>query len=456
MKLLRFKLFNYCIALAVAIISCTEPEEMYKRELPEDTKGLEQLLSGNGLDDKARMSIHFELYKDYKSTDLSLAEEHVDQLLSISQKHGNIYYQARGEYSKAFIANLNSDYKLAIDHYLTASELFASIDDHLRNADAIHNIGDIFFRIKAYDSALPYFQKAASLYEKVGDWYYLAHAQKNIATSKYKLEEWNEATAYYNESINSLSKSGKEYGEELSNLCNKLGNVAYNKQDYDKAVEYSEKALAMSNVSDRQKHLIYLNIANIYNAKGEFNQTRKWLDKAHELASQISLDEANSILSLNIEGELYQLQGEHAEAIRTFNRAIAQADKEVINESLIQSLNLISKSQRALVSKGGRVNINEIFKVEDLRKKQDDLRVKLVDQLDYKRLQVLLDKEIEIHYRDIKQAEIDRERATIINWASALILLFILLLIGTAIYLKVEKVNYETKVKKVRDLLNEG
>ncbi|MBL3659015.1 tetratricopeptide repeat protein [Fulvivirga sediminis] len=199
-----------------------------------------------------------------------------------------------------------------------------------------------------------------------------------------------------------------------------------------------------------------MNIANIYNAKAEFDQTRKWLDKAHDLASKISLGETSSILSLNIEGELYQLQGEHHKAIDIFNIAIDLADKEVINESLMQSLSLISKSQRALASKGSEIDIKDIFKIEDLRNKQDDLRSKLVNKLDYKSLQVLLDKEIEIHYRDIKQAEIDKERSTIIKWASAIILLFILVLIGTAIYLKSEKTTYETKVRKVRDLLNEG
>ncbi|MBL3659016.1 tetratricopeptide repeat protein [Fulvivirga sediminis] len=239
MKLQRHIIFNYCIALTIAIISCTEPEEIYDSGLPEDTHGLEQLLNTNGLKDKTRMSVLFELYKDYKQVDLSLAEKHVDELLSLAQTKGDIFYQARGEYAKAYISNLNSDYLLAVDHYLTASELFDSIDDYLRNADAIHNIGDIFFRIKAYESALPYFHKAASLYKEVGDWYYLAHAQKNIATSKYKLGEWNEATAFYNESINNLSKTGKGHGAELSNLYYKLGNVAYNQNDYAQALEYT-------------------------------------------------------------------------------------------------------------------------------------------------------------------------------------------------------------------------
>ncbi|UII25752.1 tetratricopeptide repeat protein [Fulvivirga maritima] len=448
-----------CLLLLCSILmACADPESINaSSELPNDIQSIENLLKNDDLELKSRISAYYELYKRYKKTNIPIAESHIDKLLTIAKETGSIYFQARGEYGKAFILNEGGKYQQAVSHYIKAAELFANSNEYLWEADAIHNIADIFFHIEGYDQALSYFQKAASLYEQVNDWDYLSRTQSNIAGCYYKKDNWQEAENYYQKAIVSQNKSSKNQDEKISELYKKLGNVEYLKQNYGKALSNYEKALSFNDISDNQKHAVYINIANSLNFKGDFKNSEKWLVKAHKIEKNTPLEIEHKIKTLNIESELYQLQGQHGKALNLLNQAVSIANKDSYNEVFIITLDLISKSQRELAV-SSQVDVNDIFRIEDLKKQQEQLKTEVIEQLDYKKLQVLLDTEIQNHYRDVKQSRINSQHDIFLKVSGLIVTAVLLVFSFLLIFIYQRKKKYKQDhdvVQKIKNVLSQ-
>ncbi|MBL3657673.1 tetratricopeptide repeat protein [Fulvivirga sediminis] len=448
--ILVFSIF-YCIMM----IACTDAEKRYSTvELPDDVKSLEALLRDDNLTIDSRLSAYYKLSKIFEIESPDLALNYAEKLTSLSIEKESIYFQARGTYMTGLLATNSGNYKEAVNNYIKAAELFEITQENLWQADAINNVGQIFYLIQGYDLAMKYFQKAAKLYEMENDYDYLSLALANIASCYYGKADFDNAEMFYQKAIVIQEESSNETDYKQSNYYQKLGNVYFEQNNYEKALSHYRKALSFTDLTNEFKYSIYLNIANTLNYSFDFANSEKWIDKAAQLESEIRIINAQHINSLNIQGEHYQLKGNHEKALEIFEKAITIADKDVFNEYLINTLDLISKSQRAMAKESAKLSINDIFRIEDIRRQQEKLKAEVIDQLDYKKLQVLLDTEIQNHYKDVKQSEIDKERSTIIKIASACIAIFFFTMLGTTLYIRSKKVTYENKIRRVNDLLN--
>ncbi|MBL3658398.1 tetratricopeptide repeat protein [Fulvivirga sediminis] len=432
--------------------SCTDKEITNSKELPEDVHSLELMLENDQLEVNQKMALYYELSKKYRTDDIELADNYIDKLISLSEQANSKYFQARGHYMKGMLSRQMGFYQQGVNHYIISSDLFSELNNNLWKADALNNIGDVFYNIQGYDLALPYFQKASLIYENEKDWNNLSLVCSNIATCNNKLNKEEEANSYFKKAIDAQSKMDEPSGIILSKIYRELANMSHDLENYTQSISYYEKALSFPGITTDQEHLLFVNTANALNLKGDFEESENWLKKAKQLENRV--DNNHKLLRLNVEGELYQLQKQHSKAIAIFNEAVNATNKEVYNEYLINTLDLISKSQRAMAKESAKLSINDIFRIEDIRRHQEKLKAEVIDQLDYKKLQVLLDTEIQNHYKDVKQSEIDKERSTIIKIASACIAIFFFTMLGTTLYIRSKKVTYENKIRRVNDLLN--
>ena len=447
------KIFLY-IGIIAGTLSCADSNETeISNNLPKDVQSLEYMLKSDDLTERGRMQVYVELYKAHRSSDLIIAKSYIDKLIEVAKSSGDVRYEAQGKYYEGIILQKLGSYPEAVQSNLEAVDLFQSLNDLPKKGDAINNLGIIFLNIQGYDQALIYLEKAAQIYETVEDYQYLSLAYSNMSTCFTKKAEWHMAKDYLMRSIAAAERTASS--EQQAYLFNKLGNISYFEKEYDQAIENYRKALAFSEISSEQKYKTYDNLANAYMYKGDFNEASNWISKGKKLQGEITLSQKSTIESRNIEGEFYQLQGNHKRAIQVFNQAIELADKEVINEYFVNTLDLISKSQRALVSENARVDHQDIFRVEDLRKHQEELKAELADQLDFKKLQVVLDKEVEAHHREVKQAKLEAERMTVLKFAGSSIAFVMLSLIGVTLFINRKKQNYESKFQKIKALFEE-
>ncbi|MBL6447697.1 tetratricopeptide repeat protein [Fulvivirga sp. 29W222] len=412
--------------------SCSNTEEITPEPLPEGAVSLEAMLTDD-LGNEKRVEVYYQLYKEYRSKNVSQAEEYASKALSLASQIQNLKYEARSRHALGLLQQQKGEYKKAINSYLRAADLFESSGDIARMADATNNIGMLFLNVEGYTYALQYFKKAANIYAQNKDFKYLSVAYSNVATCYSKENDYVTSSEYLNRAIDATNKTTPTDVGMLAYLFNKKGNIHYFEKDYELAISNYEKALAYTGISNHLKSTLFDNLANAYMYLARYGEAEYWIKKGNEIENIITLDISSKIQSYNIEGELYQLQGHHEKAVKMFEKAINEADETAFNEYLDNTLDLLSKSQRALAANNVRLNIQDVFRINDIRQRQQTLKESFIKDLHYNQLQILLDKEVESYHSEVKQAKLDSERITIFKSVGIAIACLLIALIGTVI-----------------------
>ncbi|MBL6446419.1 tetratricopeptide repeat protein, partial [Fulvivirga sp. 29W222] len=186
--------------------SCSNTEEITPEPLPEGAVSLEAMLTDD-LDNEKRVEVYYQLYKVYRSKNVSQAEEYASKALSLASQIQNLKYEARSRQALGLLQQQKGEYKKAINSYLRAADLFESSGDIARMADATNNIGMLFLNVEGYTYALQYFKKAANIYEQNKDFKYLSVAYSNIATCYSKENDYVTSLEYLNRAIDATNKT---------------------------------------------------------------------------------------------------------------------------------------------------------------------------------------------------------------------------------------------------------
>jgi len=110
----------------------------------------------------------------------------------------------------------------------------------------------------------------------------------NIGLAYHSKGDYDRALEYYEKALN-IGK--KIYGEEHPNIAtnyNNIGLAYYNKGDYDRALEYYKKALNIYKKIYGEEHPYiatdYNNIGAAYNSKGDYDRALEYYEKALDIA----------------------------------------------------------------------------------------------------------------------------------------------------------------------------
>lgn len=127
------------------------------------------------------------------------------------------------------------------------------------------------------ESAIINYQKALSFYDKVEN-----ADKKKLRTltyigSAYTIKEkMDSAFLYFNKSL-SLAKQTENKPYQFYSLKN-LGIVSYGKQEYTKAIDYFQSALALDVCDELEIRKTHLYLLNIYNKKKDLKSARQYAD----------------------------------------------------------------------------------------------------------------------------------------------------------------------------------
>lgn len=217
--------------------------------------------------------------------------------------------------------------------------------------EALVYIGTSFSRTDHYDSALYYYGKAASFFSRDGS----PEARLNtvinrmsMATTKLQQGYHQTAIRYYLEAIDSLEKSS--FPEKWTNLVTAYTNIGlvYNdQQQYDKALDYQQKALQLCRAhgveiakTTQVQQLVALDFVNLKQPE----QAKKALHKADSLAGKANLDYLFAI-QYGIQGRYFREIKRYDSAFAAFNRSIiyARRTNNLFQEaSMLQQLGKLS------------------------------------------------------------------------------------------------------------------
>jgi tetratricopeptide (TPR) repeat protein len=138
--------------------------------------------------------------------------------------------------------------------------------------------------------------------------------------------EWDRAIEYYERSLAIKEKVGDEHG--MATSFNSLGNVYSYKGEWDRAIEYYERDLAVcEKVGDEYgMATTFNNLGSVYQDMGEWDQAIECYEHSLAICEKVS-DEYGMAAPFNNLAEVYRVKGEWDRAIEYYERSLAIKEK---------------------------------------------------------------------------------------------------------------------------------
>ena len=111
-------------------------------------------------------------------------------------------------------------------------------DDFFKQADGFANEGNL-------DSAIVYMQKSSQQYDSDSTWENFVHTKRKLGEYTWRQAAYAESKKYLVEALNTTIQHTGESTIDVATLYNNLGNVSDFNGEYDDALEYHYKALAL-------------------------------------------------------------------------------------------------------------------------------------------------------------------------------------------------------------------
>lgn len=223
-------------------------------------------------------------------------------------------------------------------------------NNYARTGDAYATLGTGYYRRDQYDSALHYFEVAESYYQKDSS----AERDANIAANRMSmgtalLQQGYHQTALhaYLAAIAPLEKL-KDYNNLVTAFAN-IGLVYNDLKQFDKALMYHEKALALSvtpssNASREKTAQVQMLVAFDHINLHQFDRADAALQKADSI---IRLEPSDYLCAI-----FYSMEGRYYEALRSLPRAV---------EAFEAALHYAVKSGQPFQEANDRLRLGKIY-----------------------------------------------------------------------------------------------
>lgn len=449
-EILKIKYPLIYILLIIGLLACQEKDvEPESQVLPEDSNELVALLESTE-DNKLKLEAYWSLYKQNRTTNKELAFSYLNSQADLASTLGDELFLGKANFGFAIMSRENGDYVEAVDYYLTSISCFEKINETELAASALSNLGDIFASTGNYEYAEKFFHKAYQTHLNSGDLRRQVIATLNLGICNFskKDPDFIRAESYFKKALELTGSIQDKQNYYFNRIYNQIGIIKYKQADYNAAIHNYQLSLEYVGAGDgieEKQAIAYANIGEAYMDQGNYAEAERWLEKSLELSSYVT-DNLVKVDIHNMTAKLYQVQGMHAEAVKYLEKAIEIADKDVINESLQETIDLVRVSYKFLQNSGKPVSVARYETALSVDGMQDSLEEELLEKANFKSLQAALGLSLELdnQIRE-KKAEVE-QREFISNVALSLGILLIIAAILGFVY----TINYR-RTKKNRD-----
>lgn len=329
---------------------------------------LDSLRNGISLEksDTQKVNLLLDLSKEFRNTSADsamfyavearkLAEEHNYQKgIGYALKAIGMAYNVKGDYVEALrywkeslrifeessnkegVANMlnnigviyynRGDEAKALDYYIRSLKVSEEIGDKHRIATALMNVGGVYSNKSiTYDKALQYHTKALALSKAINDSELIGSSNANLGELYLNMHNLDSALFYLKAA--STIHTGTA---DLSYTLNTIGKVYHSMKNYDKAIQYHQRAYDTAKVLDDKLSMAQakLGIAAIYMAEEDYPMAIRTYEEARILFEGIGLDEGYDLKSA-YEGlaKCYIHEREFEKALQIQTKLIDLTDK---------------------------------------------------------------------------------------------------------------------------------
>ncbi|WGD34046.1 tetratricopeptide repeat protein [Olleya sp. YS] len=172
-----------------------------------------------------------------RNIDLYNKEENLKTL------HNKIPFNLIGaEYELLSLIHLSKGNNLiALKECLKALDFFKKINDEIRQADALKQLGNIEYALGNYNSSLTYFNEALDIYKKNNDLFYQSSTANQIGLAYIQLKDYKKAETSFKEALAIAKKT--ESTKDQADSMRGLGKVALYEKQFKDAEDYFQTAL---------------------------------------------------------------------------------------------------------------------------------------------------------------------------------------------------------------------
>ncbi|HOY19462.1 MAG TPA: tetratricopeptide repeat protein [Haliscomenobacter sp.] len=179
-----------------------------------------------------------------------------------------------------------------------------------------------------YDEAIKHYEIALSIDSlKSGNESRTATLMTNLGTARESKGEYNKAIEYFEKALQIFLKTFGENHPNVATNYNNLGAAWESKGEYSKAIEYYEKALQINVKASGENHpdlaINYNNLAGAWATKGEYDKAIEYFEKALQIfLKAFGENHPNVATNHNNLGAVWTLKGRYDKAIDYYDKAL--------------------------------------------------------------------------------------------------------------------------------------
>jgi tetratricopeptide (TPR) repeat protein len=251
------------------------------------------------------LTIHTHALHAARQADDPAAE--ADALLNL----GHVYWQ-------------HGRYREATGHLERALSLAAEIGDRFGETNALLNLGIVNQRQGRYQQATNYLQRALALAREIGDHVGETNALLNLGIVDRREGHYQQAAGHYQQALNVASEIGDRHGE--ANALAHLGTIYQRQGHYQQADDHHRRALALfRGIGDRHGEAnTLLGLGTVYRREGRYQQANDHHQQALTLFREMD-DQHGEACALNRVGETLVAMGHTEQARAQHTAAVALA-----------------------------------------------------------------------------------------------------------------------------------
>ena len=247
--------------------------------------------------------------KDIDSFEQLLPSQSKSDKLYTHLKLINLHMSNSPEVAKKYVDSLNK----------SATEF----NDQEYIGHSIRGLGQYYFELSNFNKAEEIFKKAIAKFDSLNDKAEVSQIYNLLATTQRYKGDLESSAESQIKSVRIAEEIGAT-GKRLAIPYFNVGSLFAQIKNYDKAIEYLNKATEISEEIDYYPALarIKVNLGNIYKAQGKLDLALSNLQESLEYFEKIK-DVKLQSKTLNNLGSLYKKMGENKKARQTYEQALA-------------------------------------------------------------------------------------------------------------------------------------
>lgn len=185
------------------------------------------------------------------------------------------------------------DYAQALRFYRQALQIYEGIiqPDDYRYAGLYNNMSILLEKMEENEEAIDCAKKALAITEKMeGGEIQTAVTLTNMALAYFKISDTEEAKRLLERALSIFEKDGEGADEHYSGALAGMGEACYRMEDYEKALEYYEKALDKIKLHYGENvsyGVLCENCAAVCERMGDTERQKRYVEKAREVMGKV-------------------------------------------------------------------------------------------------------------------------------------------------------------------------